>query len=100
MSYFDGFVIACPKANPGNTGSPVQKKTGKGVGILKAGQNSTEGFTFAIQGKYIYKALDDLKKSDTSYQRLKLTSKSSIAGIDRTEQVKKLEDYIFMVKVN
>jgi len=44
--------------------------------------------------------LDDLKKQDTTYQRVKLTSKSSIAGLDRTQQVKKLEDYVFMVKVN
>jgi hypothetical protein len=43
--------------------------------------------------------LEELKK-DTSYQRIKISSKSSIAGLDRTQQVEKMEDYIFMVKVN
>lgn len=103
LTGFNGDTLSCQieiAANHGNSGSPILNKNGEVVGILNARQNSTEGFTFAIQGKYIYKALDDLKKTDTSYQRVKLTSKSSIAGIDRTEQVKKLEDYIFMVKVN
>ena len=103
LTGFNGDTLSCQieiAANHGNSGSPILNKNGEVVGILNARQNSTEGFTFAIQGKYIYKALDDLKKTDTSYQRIKLTTRSSIAGVDRTEQVKKLEDYIFMVKVN
>jgi serine protease Do len=103
LTGFNGDTLSCQieiAANHGNSGSPIINKNGEVVGILNARQNTTEGFTFAIQGKYIYKALDDLKKTDTSFQKVKLNSKSQIAGLDRTEQVKKLEDYIFMVKVN
>lgn len=103
LTGFNGDTLSCQieiAANHGNSGSPIMNKNGEVVGILNARQTSTEGFTFAIQGKYIYKALDDLKKTDTTYQHVKLTTKSAIAGIDRTEQVKKLEDYIYMVKVN
>jgi S1-C subfamily serine protease len=100
---FNSDTISCQieiSANHGNSGSPILNKSGEVVGIINGRQTNAEGFTFAIQGKYIYKALDELKKSDTIYQRVKLNSKSQIAGMERTEQVNKVEDYIFMVKVN
>ncbi len=103
LTGFNGDTLSCQieiAANHGNSGSPILNRNGEVVGILNARQNSTEGFTFAVQGKYIYKALDELKRSDTIYQRVKLNSKSQLAGMERTEQVNKVEDYIYMVKVN
>jgi len=62
-------------------------------------ETAAEGVVFALQAKHIYKALNELKK-DTAYQKVKLSSKSALAGMERTQQVKKVEDYVFMVKVN
>ena len=86
-------------ANRGNSGSPILNANGEVIGILNGKQTNAEGFVFAIQSKNIYRVMDDMKK-DTAYQKIKLNSRSSVAGLDRAAQVKKLEDYIFMVKVN
>lgn len=99
---FNGDTLSCQidiAANRGNSGSPIINSNGEVIGILTEHQTNAQGFAFAIQGKHIYKVLDELKK-DTSYQRLKLTSKSSMSGMDRPSQVEKMEDYVYMVKVN
>ncbi len=86
-------------ANWGNSGSPILNDNGEVIGILNGRQTNTEGFSFAILSKHIYKVIDELKK-DTAYQKVKLASKSLLSGLERSQQVEKLEDYIFMVKVN
>jgi serine protease Do len=99
---FNGDTLSCQisiPANPGNSGGPVLNAEGEIVGILSTRETAAEGVVFALEAKHIYKALNELKK-DTSFQRVKLASKSSIAGMERTQQVKKVEEYVFMVKVN
>ncbi|HEX6193053.1 MAG TPA: serine protease [Chitinophagaceae bacterium] len=100
---YKGDTLSCQidiAANRGNSGSPIWNKDGEIIGILNGRQTNTEGFAFAIQGKHIYRVLEELKKSDTSYQRVKVASKSTLGGLDRELQVKKVEDYVYMVKVN
>lgn len=86
-------------ANKGNSGSPIINRNGEVIGVLNARQTSAEGAVFAVQSKYIYNVLNSLQKSDTT-QHIKLPSSSSLKGADRTQQVKKISDYVYMVKVN
>ncbi|MBO9659592.1 MAG: serine protease, partial [Chitinophagaceae bacterium] len=67
---------------------------------LSTRETESVGVVFALQSKHIYKALNEMKTKDSSYSRVKLSSKSSISYLDRTLQVKKIEEYVFMVKAN
>ncbi len=84
-------------ANPGNSGGPVLNNNGEVIGVLSSSETTAEGVVFAIKSKNIFRAVEGLKK-DTSYQKLKLQSTSSIKGIARTQQIKQIQDCVFMVK--
>jgi serine protease Do len=99
---FNGDTLTCQiaiAANPGNSGGPILNSKGEVVGILSARQVSAEGAVFATQAKYIHQALTELQK-DTSYNKIKLPAASSLKGMDRQQQVKKVSDYVYMVKVS
>lgn len=87
-------------ANRGNSGSPIINRRGEVIGVLNAKQTSAEGAVFAVQSKYIYEALSQLQKTDTAYRNVKLPASSSLKSADRTRQVEKISDYVYMVKVN
>ncbi len=99
---FNGDTLTCQiaiAANPGNSGGPILNRNGEVVGVLSAKQTSAEGVVFATQSKFIYQALNSLQK-DTIYQRIKLPATSSLKGLDKTQQVKKITDFVYMIKVS
>jgi len=85
-------------ANPGNSGGPVLNRNGEIIGVLSARQTQAVGVVFAVKNKALYRFIDDVKKSDTSLDRIKLSTSSNLRGRERTEQIKKLEDYVYQVK--
>ncbi len=86
-------------ANPGNSGGPVLDKNGDIVGILSAREAGAEGVVFAVKAKGIYDMLNDLKKDDTSYESIRMPVTSSLKKLDREQQIKKVSDYVYQVKV-
>jgi len=97
---YNGDTLSCQifiAANPGNSGGPIFNHNGEVIGILSAKETEAEGAVFAVQSKYIYQVLDELKKSSL-YENVKLSSKSSLSGLDKVQQVKKIQDFVFMVK--
>jgi len=97
---YNGDTLSCQisiAANPGNSGGPIFDRNGEVIGILSAKETEAEGTVFAVQSKYIYQVLDELKKSSL-YQNVRLSSRSSLSGLDKVQQVKKIQDFVFMVK--
>jgi len=85
-------------ANPGNSGGPVLNKNGEVIGMLNARQTTAEGVVFAVKSQHIFRTIDDFRKID-SIQNIKLSTNSNIRGMERVQQVKKIEECVYMVKV-
>jgi serine protease Do len=83
--------------NNGNSGSPLLDNKGNVLGIISGKENNIDGASFAVKSKYLIEALDaapDAVKND-----LVLNKKNTLSGLSRKDQIKKIQDYVFMVKV-
>lgn len=81
--------------NPGNSGGPVVNKNGEIIGIIKSKETNADGVVFAIKSKNIYNAI-----KASGNDSIKLPSVNSLRGLDRVQQIKKLEDFVYMIKGN
>ncbi len=85
--------------NPGNSGGPVLNKKGEIIGIITSKNLTADGVVFAAKSKNIYKLLEAVKKTgDTA--TIKLPTNTALKGLDREQQVKKMEEFVFMVVGN
>ncbi len=84
-------------ANPGNSGGPVFNKNGEVIGIINTRQEQAEGVVFAISANNIFESLVEIE-ADSIASKLKKSSVSNLRGLDRVQQIKKIEDCVFMVK--
>jgi serine protease Do len=83
-------------ANPGQSGSPVMDKYGSVIGVVTGKQSNTTGTTFAVHSD----ALIDLVQSLPKSAGIRLPDNNRMTKMERTEQVKKMRDYVFSIKVN
>jgi S1-C subfamily serine protease len=84
-------------ANPGNSGGPLLDRNGDIIGILSTRDKQANEVVFASKAVNINKAIEELKK-DSSNLTIKLPNASNLKGIDRVQQIKKIQDCVFMVK--
>lgn len=96
---YNGDTAACQltiSANPGNSGGPIFNNSGEVIGILSGKQITAEGVVFSSKAGNIHQALTELRRENNL--RISPGSASYVRGLDRVQQIKKIQNYIFVVK--
>jgi S1-C subfamily serine protease len=88
------YQVSIP-VNPGNSGGPLFDGQGNLLGIISGRNASAEGASFAVKSRWISEYISQ-RKSDAA---IVIPSKKNLKGADRPTQIKKLKDFVFMVKV-
>lgn len=91
------YQISIP-VNPGNSGGPLLDNQGNLIGVISGKQLDLQGAAFAVKSAYLKQLVEQLS-SDSLEAPIKLPKRNTLAGTSRTNQLKKIEDYIFVIKV-
>lgn len=97
---FNGDTLAYQVAiqvDPGNSGAPLLDNRGEVIGIIRGRQSSSDGIAFAVKSGHLKRLLDELPKE--KFARKDLKQKNQLDGLNRVDQLKKLEEFVYMVKV-
>ncbi|GAB3948797.1 hypothetical protein GCM10028805_24020 [Spirosoma harenae] len=85
--------------NPGNSGGPLLNEKGNVIGIISGKQTTSEGVSFAVKTNYLFEALNVIPADSMKGQPLRLNKKNTLANLPRKQQIKRIQDYVYQVKV-
>jgi S1-C subfamily serine protease len=91
------YEISVP-INPGNSGGPLLDSKGNIIGIVRAKETRLEGVHFALKSSYLLNAIKNIP-TDSLTKTPVLNTQNELANLTRVQQIKKLKNYVFMVKV-
>lgn len=82
-------------AGHGQSGSPVVNADGNIVGILTAISSPKEANTYAVSADELLELIDKMPAGN----KMRLPKNNKLGKLDREDQIAKMEDYTFSVKV-
>ena len=85
--------------NPGNSGGPLLDEQGNVIGIISGKQTTSEGVSFAVKTNYLLEALSSIPADSLKGLPLHLNRKNTLARLPRKQQIKRVQDYVYQVKV-
>jgi serine protease Do len=91
------YQVSIP-VNPGNSGGPLLDGQGNLIGVLSGRQDDVQSAAFATKSSYLVRLVDSLKNKQTT-QPYRMPRANQLAGAGRAQQVKRLQDFVFVVKV-
>ncbi len=90
----DSYQVSIP-VNPGYSGSPVFDTNGNVLGLIAGKQTDSEGVGFALKSHKLLQVMSELPDSVP----IKLPNQNKLTRLKRTQQLKKIQDFVFQVKV-
>jgi serine protease Do len=83
--------------NPGNSGGPLLDDKGNLIGIISGKQMESDGAAFAVKSNYLLQLASQIENDSLDdYLR---SSERKNNGRSRSQQLKKMQDFVFVVKV-
>ena len=92
------YQISIP-VNPGNSGGPLMDEQGNIVGVIRGKQSSAEATGFAVKSNFIKQTIDKLENDSLKKDLSLVTKRSNLKGLKRSEQIKKIQPFVFNVMV-
>lgn len=90
------YQVSIP-VNPGNSGAPLMDSKGDIVGIVTGKQTTADGIAFAVKSVQLKRLLEEMPKDKLN--KKDWNHKNRLESLNRVDQIKKLEDFVYMVKV-
>ena len=91
------YQVSIP-VNPGNSGGPLLDERGNLSGVVSGRQNDAQSAAFATKSSYLVRLVDSLEAAKPAVP-YHLPRFGQLAGTGRPQQLKRLRDYVFVVKV-
>ncbi len=91
------YQVSIP-VNPGNSGGPLLDERGNLIGVVSGRQSDAQSAAFATKSSLLLRLVDSLAKKQPAAP-YHLPHANRLAGTPRPQQIKKLQDFVFVVKV-